>query len=476
MKKTYIFLLLIILVISCQKETLKLTTSIPGKYKLAFISKNKGTQDIYLAELNGRLTNLTSDYAKETSFDFSPDGKFLVYSANKSGALNEDLYLISMSSLTKLSRRLTKYSGVDKEPSFAIRSPLIIFISTLFCDFGEAIFIIKPNGTNLTKITGIDTWATSFSPPWRKEEGEPSLYVSEPIIYYNRPSWHPVEDWITFSCYGGVENSWQIYFLDLNQIINHQLISNITLEQCSEDGKNLLGQKWSTFPDENSWILVVENGSGKILEIGKKEEDSTIQGETLLNLYASNTGSFVTGNYFKITIRFKDNTKISGLLCIGKTLPPPYFTHLTSLWLGMDKDITSPSSPTRDGYLDGHIQIKITLGPIRFWGSQLGASNMEPAFSPDGSKLLFVSNRAGSQDIYLANLKTREIEQITSDTSDKFNPAWCPDGNKIAFSSKEKDLFNSDIYILDLTNRSLLKLTENEGEDFWPIWYPVAEK
>ena len=62
--------------------------------------------------------------------------------------------------------------------------------------------------------------------------------------------------------------------------------------------------------------------------------------------------------------------------------------------------------------------------------------NTSPSFSPDGSRIAFVSNRGGSPQIYIMNSDGTGQERITyNDSSYNSSPAWAPDGAKIAFTS-----------------------------------------
>ena len=77
--------------------------------------------------------------------------------------------------------------------------------------------------------------------------------------------------------------------------------------------------------------------------------------------------------------------------------------------------------------------------------------NNQPAFSPDGKRIAFVSNRNGIDNLYLHEIDTGNEFPITDVISGAFSPSWSPDGDKIAFSAFNN--FGFDIYILeDLKN------------------------
>jgi Tol biopolymer transport system component len=63
------------------------------------------------------------------------------------------------------------------------------------------------------------------------------------------------------------------------------------------------------------------------------------------------------------------------------------------------------------------------------------AFNAQPRFSPDGKKIVFVSDRSGGDNVWTLTLSNRDTAQITTgNTSLYVSPAWSPDGEYIAVS------------------------------------------
>src|SRR5437667_12516153 len=63
------------------------------------------------------------------------------------------------------------------------------------------------------------------------------------------------------------------------------------------------------------------------------------------------------------------------------------------------------------------------------------AADFDPAFSPDGSKIAFVSKRDGNYEIYVMEADGTNPRRLTNDPGFDTNPAWSPDGSQIAFNS-----------------------------------------
>ena len=77
---------------------------------------------------------------------------------------------------------------------------------------------------------------------------------------------------------------------------------------------------------------------------------------------------------------------------------------------------------------------------IKAWGRQ---SN--PTWSPDGSKLAFVSTRENHAFIGLYDMKTRKVDYIAPSTDIDGSPTWSPDGKRIAFTRRPGTPFGQQV-------------------------------
>src|SRR5688500_18360988 len=59
--------------------------------------------------------------------------------------------------------------------------------------------------------------------------------------------------------------------------------------------------------------------------------------------------------------------------------------------------------------------------------------NYQPVRSPDGSRLAFVSSRAGNTDVWVAPTTGGKPMRLTTTPSAEYDPAWSPDGARLAF-------------------------------------------
>ena len=98
----------------------------------------------------------------------------------------------------------------------------------------------------------------------------------------------------------------------------------------------------------------------------------------------------------------------------------------------------------------------------------------KPAFSPDGQRMAYVSNRDGNEDIYVMNLNTKVSYRLTNHPGHDDNPAWSPDGRWIAFDSYREATY--DIYKIEPDGENLQRLTHGEGDkNFTAAWSPNGQ-
>jgi tricorn protease len=75
------------------------------------------------------------------------------------------------------------------------------------------------------------------------------------------------------------------------------------------------------------------------------------------------------------------------------------------------------------------------------------ATESRPIYSPDGTRIAFMSNRARSMDIWLLTLTTGDVRQVTFDDGSEQLDGWSRDGSWIYFSSTAHDVGgNTDVY------------------------------
>jgi len=106
----------------------------------------------------------------------------------------------------------------------------------------------------------------------------------------------------------------------------------------------------------------------------------------------------------------------------------------------------------------------------------------DPAWSPNGSQIAFVSNRDGDAEIFVMNTDGTGLRQLTDNRATEGDPAWSPDGSQIAFvrnreTSDNLETFRSyDVFVMNADGTGVRQLTNNDHYEASPVWSPDGSR
>jgi Tol biopolymer transport system component len=126
---------------------------------------------------------------------------------------------------------------------------------------------------------------------------------------------------------------------------------------------------------------------------------------------------------------------------------------------------------------DGSGAANVTAGP------SIPGFDLEPDYSPDGTKIAFRSGRVATAEIYTVNADGTGLARLTFNSVKDYTPAWSPDGSMIAFASNRNDpapatcvdLLGSctiDIFVMPATGGSPVQVTFGSGTKHFPQFSP----
>ncbi|MBN1530813.1 MAG: PD40 domain-containing protein [Thermoleophilaceae bacterium] len=104
------------------------------------------------------------------------------------------------------------------------------------------------------------------------------------------------------------------------------------------------------------------------------------------------------------------------------------------------------------------------------------ASDYEPVWSPDRSRIAFTSNRSGNLDVWVMDADGGNPANLTENEAWDGEPAWSPDGTKIAFMSFRDGNDNTEVYVMDADGGNQTNLSNSEDSDSSPAWSPDGSK
>jgi len=91
---------------------------------------------------------------------------------------------------------------------------------------------------------------------------------------------------------------------------------------------------------------------------------------------------------------------------------------------------------------------------------------IDPAWSPDATKIAFASARTGSPHVYVMHADGTGTKQLTSGKGNDTHPTWSPDGKSIAFVRDE------DIYAMSSDGANPHRISDINAQESDPAWSP----
>jgi len=105
----------------------------------------------------------------------------------------------------------------------------------------------------------------------------------------------------------------------------------------------------------------------------------------------------------------------------------------------------------------------------------------QPDWSPDGTRLVFISPCDMNTDyypgsaMYVVNADGTGLLPLATLSGGDYDPQWSPDGKQIAFTSL-RNSGRPQVYILTLENNLVVPLSNQYDTDFQPYWSPDGKK
>ncbi len=149
------------------------------------------------------------------------------------------------------------------------------------------------------------------------------------------------------------------------------------------------------------------------------------------------------------------------------------------------------------------------LAPTAGTNSPLPGMGKSVAWSPDGKRIAFVSSTPGESaaeasgdpmvitrylykpdysegmsrfndnqrlHIFVVDMASKQVKQLTQGEFDEHSIDWSPDGKKLVFASNREpnqdEFFNYDLFTLNLADNSIHRLTATEYCEYEPVWSP----
>ncbi len=390
-----------------------------------------------------RFTQVTYEEGLEIQPASSPDGDTFVFT--RGGGNDADIYLQRVNGRNAIN--LTKRCALsDSQPAFSPDGTAIAYRSE--CD-GGGIFIMGATGEAARKIT-----TSCFNPAWSPdskklvcgaesvtftptsrgqqrselsivdaETGQRKLLLAADGV---QPSWSPHGFRIAYWGLEGESAQRDIWTIDPNAADPSKTIKRVT---------NDLAVDWNPVWSPDGQYLYFGSDRGGAMNLWRvriDEESGEPRGDVEpMTLPSRFSGHYSMGKHGTRMLYSSIDRKES-LRLVG-------FDPVTGATIGNPRPV---------------------LG-----GTFLVFSS---AISPDG-RFAAVTNRGGQEDLFVVEIATGEIRQLTNDNANDRGVFWAPDGSKIYFYS-QRDENRYEIWSIRPDGSNLTRVTHTKGR----LWYPTV--
>ena len=444
--------------------------------KIAFRSARDGNSEIYVMNPDGsNQIDVSNNPASDEYPTWSPDGTKIAFVSGRDG--NNEIYVMNADG-TGTPTRLTNNPAWDGEPAWSPDGTKIAFTSMGAANFAKIIYVMNADGTNPTRLTPGEF--PKWSPDGTKivfdsnRDGNTEIYVMNadgtyPIRLTNdpaqdwMPAWSPDGSKIAFSS-NPVGSIFQIFVMNADG-------SNLTrLTNTPEYDEYPV---WS--PDGTK--IAFESDRDGNREIYMMDADGTNQTRLTDNpAWDDHPAWGVPPSVMNIPpiaeagpnqiVHFGDPVSLDG--SGSHDLDGSIVSYA---WDFGDGSSGSGMTPTHTYTAEGTYTVTLTVTDN---GGLTGSDTTAIAVIVISGKIAFESNRDGA--IYVMNADGSNPTRLTdSNFVREINPAWSPDGTKIAFCS-DKDgevrIFVKDVY----DAKPPTPLTNNLYEELEPAWSPDGTK
>jgi hypothetical protein len=257
------------------------------------------------------------------------------------------------------------------------------------------------------------------------------------------------------------------------------------------------GKHWDLYlPNYNGGGIRITNGAQETVAYSWRRSwdpsqmallvDSRRSNPKFRQIYEFDVNAFSNGDT-------SPNARVRRLSYSDGTPPPPTGLFPGYLPNGTANDYNASYSPdgTKIVFVSDRVsgQELFIMNPTANSPTQLtsqGCVNESPTWSPNGRQIYWASNCSGNFDIYRADVAYNNdttwgvdahlvnVTQLTRNTADERYPRVSPDGRRIAFSTKVDN--GSNISIMDTSSLNTVAVTGNAGNNDAPTWSPDSAK
>jgi Tol biopolymer transport system component/predicted Ser/Thr protein kinase len=398
---------------------------------------------------------VTFDSGLTTDPALSPDGKLVVYASDRAGHGNLDIWIQNLASGEK--RQLTDDPADERAPSFSPDGSRVVFRSE---KQGGGIFTVSALGGGEPRLLATGGWAPRYSPdgsliayhtggPWlvgglgaelrvAAASGGPAKRIATGLDDAWNPLWTGDGEHLVFVGFEKDDWDWWVVPIAGGPSVSTGAAAALrragfrmqaddvpvwTPDAWLDDSIVFSGQIGNA---RNLWQIRISSRTWRVIEPPEPVTSGT-------SLEAAPTVATIAEQGTP-AVRLAFASQVSTL-------------NVYELPVDANRGTVLASEPRR-----------VTSS----------AYDMQSSLSADGRRLVFVSTRSGSADIWLKDLESGKETALTSTSANEFGPVISPDGSRVGYQLLENDLW--DFFLLPIGSDGQPGVAEKVCEDCVRVW------
>lgn len=380
----------------------------------------------------------TSYHGGEYEPAFSPDGSRLAFSWDGPGEDNFDIYVKSSASDEAL--RLTSDPAGEGSPAWSPDGRNVAFVRYGTQPGATGVFVVPAVGGSPRKVTSI---------------------VPIAALHDRHLDWSPRSEDLAFVDKSTPEAPFAIFIVPSTRGMRRQLTSappdskGDTGPAFSPDGRFIAFRRTTSAGVNDIYIIPTDGGSVRRL--------------TFDNRYTAAHGWSADGKQIVFSTNRSGRLELWRIDSSGGSAVRAGLAGEGANFLAIARQ--GRRLAYSQWFADVNIW-RVELSPERHPDRPIIAStrsDISPAFSPDGSRVAFRSDRSGATEIWIARADGSDQQQLTSFGGPMTgSPAWSPDGSTLAFDSRPGE--RAKILIRELKGQTNTALTDAAADDVVPSW------
>ena len=405
------------------------TVSPDGKTVIMDLQNNLWSLPIH----GGKAEKITDDFLEPSRPHWSPKGDLVAFQSYTTGTFHIWVMKPDGSGI----HQLTDGHGDDREPRFSPDGTRIAFSSDRAFTGTYDIWVVDVATGALTQWTKATT--DEFEPSWTPD-GKEIVFISGTgatgTSIQAQDAAGNVRTLVTAPT--GFRLNSPVMSPDGSRVAYEQFANNKSTLMVS--GQQV-GTSNDVFPFHANWLsadklLYTADGKVRISDVSGSSTDD-------INFTAQYRVQRASYNRKKFDFDSHDARQAKGI--VGPALSPDgkqvVFQALNQLWL-----------------------MKIGEAPVQLTGDSY--YKCDPSWSPDGKRIAYSSDKAGTEDLYILDLESGDETRVTSIVGAEVSSAWSPDGTQLAFQDQ-----NGATFVVDIASGNVKQVLAALFAPSKPSWF-----